>query len=130
MNNINVVKPPIGVVPEKIWKSLRLVEITEAIRRYVDAKMYMPAEWDAEVHKLLSEQDTKIERAYLYKSWDESFYFTNVYDGVAGLKIYLCGDTSVEDINRVLGDENSKISKSAYDSLRGLSTDIILYKIG
>ena len=37
-------KPPIGIMPERIWKQKRAEELTEAIARYVSARDYENAE--------------------------------------------------------------------------------------
>lgn len=37
-------KPPIGIMPERIWKQKRAEELTEAIARYVSARVYENAE--------------------------------------------------------------------------------------
>ncbi len=34
-----MVKPPLGVVPQKIWKEIRLAELYAAVQRYIDAQM-------------------------------------------------------------------------------------------
>lgn len=45
-------KPPIGLMPEKIWKDSRKVEIQEAIARYEKAGLPVPKEWIDELNKL------------------------------------------------------------------------------
>lgn len=37
--------PPVGLRPENVWLSLRLQEIKEAITRYIEADMAVPAKW-------------------------------------------------------------------------------------
>jgi len=37
-------KPPIGIMPERIWKQKRAEELAEAIARYVSARSYHGAE--------------------------------------------------------------------------------------
>lgn len=38
-------KPPIGLVPHQIWHENRIIEIREAIKRYLDAGLEVNVEW-------------------------------------------------------------------------------------
>lgn len=38
-------KPPLGLMPQKIWLEIRWSEISDAIKRYQGAGMPIPAEW-------------------------------------------------------------------------------------
>lgn len=46
------IKPPIGIIPEWLWKERRLKEIREAIKRYVDAKLPVGLDWIVEEYTL------------------------------------------------------------------------------
>ena len=46
-------KPPIGLIPEYLWKEKRLFDIIEAINRYIEAKKEIPIEWIEEYNKLI-----------------------------------------------------------------------------
>jgi len=48
----HIEKPPLGLMPEWIWKERRVKEIDEAIKRYSAAKKAVPISWVAE-HQLL-----------------------------------------------------------------------------
>ena len=37
-------KPPLGIISERIWKQIRVEELTEAIARYVSARVYNDAQ--------------------------------------------------------------------------------------
>jgi len=51
-------KPPLGPVPEYIWKLNRIKELSDAIHRYTEAQpQLLPnAEWAEELAKLIREQ--------------------------------------------------------------------------
>lgn len=49
-----VVKPPIGIIPEWLWKERRLFELTETIELYEKTNQNVPAEWRKEVLGLRS----------------------------------------------------------------------------
>lgn len=38
--NFEEQKPPIGIMPERIWKQKRVEELAQAIARYVSAREY------------------------------------------------------------------------------------------
>jgi hypothetical protein len=122
-----VVKPPMGVIPENIWKSLRETELTQAIRRYLVAELYVPKEWDSEIAKLLAEKEASVLRVYLYQSWDGEYYLTNMYDGITGLKMYICGDTTTEEIATITG---VGVSLEIYKMVTGQESTIELYDFG
>lgn len=46
-------KPPLGVIPRKLWKekvySERRKELKDAMKRYVDAGLSYPKEWEEEI---------------------------------------------------------------------------------
>jgi hypothetical protein len=44
--------PPIGIMPERIWKEQRLCDLHAAVKRYIDAKIPVPDEWLWEMHAL------------------------------------------------------------------------------
>lgn len=45
-------KPPLGLMPKKLWEQLRIQEIVEAIERYANENMPIPAEWIKEYLEL------------------------------------------------------------------------------
>ncbi len=51
----NVKKPPVGLRPKWIMQEKRLIEIQEAMRRYIEANMIIPAEWTEEYNELVVE---------------------------------------------------------------------------
>jgi len=46
-------KPPIGIMPERIWLEHRQEELKSAIKRYLDANLKVPDEWVCEYNKHL-----------------------------------------------------------------------------
>jgi hypothetical protein len=48
-------KPPIGIMPEYIWKLERIQDLKEAIYRYLDADCIPDKEWYDEYEKLIRE---------------------------------------------------------------------------
>ena len=48
-------KPPLGIIPEKLWKEQRLEDINNAIKRYIDANVTIQRQWIEERNKLLLE---------------------------------------------------------------------------
>jgi len=46
-------KPPIGIIPEYIWKERRLKAIDAAIKRYQKAGLAISTEWIFERNRLL-----------------------------------------------------------------------------
>lgn len=77
----NGLKPPLGVVPEYIWKQQRFEEVCYAIQRYFDAFKPIPQEWIDERYELgkwLYERDEKQSKPekdweILEMSWANSF---------------------------------------------------------
>ena len=47
------VKPPLGIIPKKIWKEQRLGDLRDAIDRYLEANQRVPVEWIEEYNELL-----------------------------------------------------------------------------
>ena len=45
-------KPPLGLIPDFIWKEKRLGDIKDAIKRYTEAKMPVPLKWVAEQYEI------------------------------------------------------------------------------
>ena len=64
-------KPPIGIIPEWLWKEQRELELDGAIKRYRDAFKPIPEEWIDEKYDLqtwlLENKQTKDEKA---RSWE------------------------------------------------------------
>jgi len=48
-------KPPIGIMPEQIWKENRLTDLRKAISRYISGCYVVPIEWITEYNKLIEE---------------------------------------------------------------------------
>lgn len=44
--------PPIGLMPENLWKAQRLGDIHDAMNRYKDAGIKIPTEWYEEFYRL------------------------------------------------------------------------------
>jgi len=38
-------KPPIGIMPKKMWDEIRMEGLADAINRYSEAKTSVPYEW-------------------------------------------------------------------------------------
>ena len=38
-------KPPLGLIPQRSWKAMRIDEIKAAIQRYMEADKPIPIEW-------------------------------------------------------------------------------------
>lgn len=51
MEDIHVQRPPIGVMPKKVWLAKRRKELKEAIIRYMDAEKKIPKRWIKELNK-------------------------------------------------------------------------------
>jgi hypothetical protein len=47
-----MMKPPIGIVPEIIWKQDRFIELGQAIQRRIEHTLKIPAEWVEEYNRL------------------------------------------------------------------------------
>lgn len=42
-------KPPVGVMPERLWLETRFNDLAEACNRYVEARKPIPSEWRDEM---------------------------------------------------------------------------------
>jgi hypothetical protein len=49
------IKPPLGIVPRNIAITQRMIDIQEAIYRYLDADYIIPQEWIREYFELTKE---------------------------------------------------------------------------
>ena len=47
------VKPPLGIIPAKLFYETRIEELKQAMRRRVDADMSVPLEWVEEYNELI-----------------------------------------------------------------------------
>lgn len=47
----SAVKPPIGIMPEWIWKEHRQGELMKAISRYMEAGLKVPEQWFQEFNR-------------------------------------------------------------------------------
>lgn len=45
-------KPPLGVLPKFLWDEQRMVDLTEAINRFMDANEPVPSEWVQELAEI------------------------------------------------------------------------------
>jgi len=50
-----LVKPPLGIIPKKIWKEQRLGDLRDAVERYLEANQRVPIEWIKEYNELLED---------------------------------------------------------------------------
>lgn len=48
----NHVKPPLGIVPERIFLEQRVIDITEAMARYANARKPIPDKWIEELQSI------------------------------------------------------------------------------
>jgi hypothetical protein len=53
-------RPPIGIMPEYIWKEARRNELQAAIERYIRAGFEPLDEWYIELGKLLEEEMSRV----------------------------------------------------------------------
>ena len=47
-------KPPLGIMPRKLWDEKRMVDLVDASRRYKKAGMDIPTEWQEEYAELVT----------------------------------------------------------------------------
>lgn len=45
-------KPPLGIMPHDVWVALRIVDICEAMERYIEAEEPIPISWVNELKSL------------------------------------------------------------------------------
>lgn len=50
-----IFRPPLGVMPEKLWREHRLSDLHEAVKRYREADKQIPFNWQIEINKLNDE---------------------------------------------------------------------------
>jgi hypothetical protein len=48
-------KPPIGLMPKRIWETQRFEDVSAAIQRYLEAGFVVPDEWLYEYSRLKKE---------------------------------------------------------------------------
>lgn len=53
-----IAKPPLGVMPREIWDKQRQKDLADAIVRYLEAGMKIPAEWIEEYNEI-SDKEVK-----------------------------------------------------------------------
>jgi hypothetical protein len=54
-------KPPIGIMPEWMWKEVRYGDLADAIKRYVDSGSHqVPNEWIEEYNRLCKEINNRL----------------------------------------------------------------------
>jgi len=49
-----IAKPPLGIIPECVWRDQRTMELIHAIARYDDAKVNIPDAWWEELRTHLT----------------------------------------------------------------------------
>jgi len=54
-------KPPIGIMPKKMWDTIRIECLANAINRYSEAKVPVPYEWAEEYMLLVNRYSKKSE---------------------------------------------------------------------
>ena len=54
-------KPPIGIMPKKMWDEIRMQGLADAINRYNEAKAPVPYEWAEEYMLLVNRYSKKSE---------------------------------------------------------------------
>ena len=52
-------KPPLGVMPRDIWDRDRKVELSEAMKRYLEAGMKIPSKWLEEYNEISERWEEK-----------------------------------------------------------------------
>lgn len=50
-------RPPLGIIPQVIWKEHRLRDLIEAVARYTVARIPAKPEWYEEIRDLLNDHD-------------------------------------------------------------------------
>lgn len=53
-------RPPIGIMPEYIWKQQRYLALWETIKRYTEAGYIPKPEWIEEFHRLAKEETKRL----------------------------------------------------------------------
>lgn len=53
-------KPPLGLTPKAVWMEDRVLDIVDAMNRYVKANMEVPIEWIKEYNELVKQITIKI----------------------------------------------------------------------
>lgn len=54
-----LLKPPIGLLPKKIWLENRVKEINEAIKRYIDSNVSIDPNWIQERNEILEQEENE-----------------------------------------------------------------------
>ena len=79
MGGIN--KPPLGIMPEYIWKEKRRIELQKAIIRYLYVVKKVPEEWIREYNELVEYEEkrkyepiSKLESEYLKGEHDHGLH--------------------------------------------------------
>lgn len=59
MNDIKIEiqfnKPPIGLMPKKLWIEERYILVKHAIQRYMESNIEVPTEWMEEYNELVNQ---------------------------------------------------------------------------
>lgn len=127
-------KPPLGLVPIKLWRELRLDDINAAIQRYIDAHKEIPQEWINEKQALqsfLQEASTPVAEPLPTKQeWEvtKMFYKNNHSEGESFLcsdGLYRCGDRKYTPHN---GSTFENMLKGGWQihSVKRLSDNVVL----
>lgn len=54
---MEVVKPPLGIMPRHLWEEKRMIHIAEAIKRYAEVGKAIPQEWVDEYNELAKKRE-------------------------------------------------------------------------
>ena len=65
------IKPPLGIIPRKLWIDERILDLNSAILRYKEAGKEWPKEWDEESIELIAEK-YDIPKAKINGFYDQS----------------------------------------------------------
>ena len=52
---MEVIKPPLGIIPRMIWLEQRYNDLEDAIKRYIIAGRNVPTEWYKELYEIHTE---------------------------------------------------------------------------
>ena len=50
-------KPPLGIMPKKIWEMHRANELLSAIERYSYARIWVPNQWFEDLRYLINKEE-------------------------------------------------------------------------
>lgn len=59
----NAIRPPLGIMPKKLWLENRLLELKAAIKGYMDVNLCVPTEWNEEYNSLIEQLNNEYNKA-------------------------------------------------------------------